>query len=115
DILREEIGQVLVAHGVAAVFDDDRLAGIAAEIGERGGERRRLARRVDAGERLLGHGGGTLPWRRRRRQSGEAGAERGDAASILGAGQMDLGMSRDMALQLALDRREPLAKLLLRQ
>ena len=35
DVLREELAERVVAHGVAAIFDDDGLAGIAPHIGQR--------------------------------------------------------------------------------
>ena len=70
-----------VAHGVAAIFDDDGLAGIAPEIGQRRRERRGLAARIDGGCLVS-----SLMARRnlaraapRRRQLGERAAQLGDA------------------------------------
>ncbi len=58
DIAGERPGQLGVAHGMAAVFDDEGLSGIAAHIGQRLGKRLRLGEPDVVGCAFAFHGGG---------------------------------------------------------
>lgn len=58
DIAREALLQPLFGHGIAAVFDHDRLAVILTDVGQRLGQDFSLQGRRDLREvRELGHGG----------------------------------------------------------
>jgi hypothetical protein len=58
DVAREALLQALFGHGIAAVFDHDRLAVILTDIGQRLGQNFSLQGRRDLREvGLLGHGG----------------------------------------------------------
>ena len=58
DIAGERPGQLGVAHGMAAVFDDEGLSGIAAHIGQRLGKGLRLGEPDVVGCAFAFHGGG---------------------------------------------------------
>ena len=99
----------LVAHGVAAIFDDDGLAGIAPEIGQRRRERRGLRRRDRSIG--LGHGARNLARGRRRRQRSERRAQLGDADASRALVEMKLRMRGGMLRQLRRHRLEPCGEL----
>ena len=61
DVAGEGLAELEIAHGVAAIFDHDRLALIALHVGQGLGEDAGIVAEPVGVGGLIGHGGGQLP------------------------------------------------------
>ncbi len=104
DVGGEELAEMLLAHGVAAIFHHDRLAGVAFQIGQGGRECRGLAMRVDRGGLVVAHGRRNLACVAGRRQFGECGAQFGDADAVTRAGEINRRIGRRVPCQVGRGR-----------